>query len=584
MSAFGGGAEPRPSAESVATMDFDNFIATFGETIVDLDKIRPCCSIYFTEDDLDSAITFEPELITTKTLNLCLRSILGEEINEERVLSNPICQIMCLTALFGNYYREILTTPDRNALWESIRNDVFPNEWVAHSTMHSGMGEILSDSKTEYSSTIKFVTTAMPSHTSYYFDELNIVDPQKWLGTDLKNYLSELSNRYLDLLKKMINEQKTKFETTNADEHKETIKSIFKIHESGSSYVLHQHDTIHLFETFMTGEEDGGPTKKNSTIFAGIFKESEEFRTFFKKYLIIKLSNAKTDSETKYYSEINKSIDTPDLNKLIIDIQKKKSETSTYAFAFFKSSDNLNFLQTPVFELLVALANKRGDYHALMMLSSLQFCNPELTRNRFVNELMRRDYDRDEFRLGPLIAMFGRLAKNVIVYDNGCKSCPASATHISNEFGSVPGFKVGSSQEASTQDATDYANRLSTAAGGGSIHTTTEDAEIDQLAYQIQKNYSELATFNQLTTRVALPIPKHNDVLQMFGYNQHMTHNQKQEIIKNMYSMLQEMEYIAEGKQEFYQMFGGKSKTKRKRSNKTKRRRQQKKSTRKKRR
>ena len=120
------------------------------------------------------------------------------------------------------------------------------------------------------------------------------------------------------------------------------------------------------------------------------------------------------------------------------------------------------------------------------------------------------------------------------------------------------------------------------AGGGGS--SADFDNDINQLAYQIQKNYSELATFNQLTTRVALPIPTHNAVLQMFGYNQHMTHDQKQEIIKNMYSMLQEMEYIAESKKEFYQMFGGKSKTKRKRSNKTKRRRPQKKSTRKKRR
>ena len=582
MSAFGGGAEPRPSAEFVATMDFDNFIATFGETIVDLDKIRPCCSIYFTEDDLDAAIrVFEIELITTKTLNLCLRSILGGEIHEERVLSDPKCKIVCLTALFGNYYREILTTPDRNALWESVKHDFLPNEWVVHSTMHSGMGEITSHREQKYSSTIKFVTTAYATHSSYYFNELNIVDPQKWLGNNLDKYLSELSIRYFKLMGDMMIDEKNKFVKTNADEHKETIKSIFKIHRLRESYNLHSRDTIHLFETFMTGEENGGSTKKNSTIFALILKASEELRTFFKKYLIIKLSNA-TDSEIEYYRKNFESIDAPDMNELIIDIQKKKSETSTYAFACFKSSDNPNFLQTPVFELLVALAQKDRNDNALMMLSSLQFCNPEITRDTFINRLMRREYARDEFRLGPLIALFDSLAENMVVYDNGCKSCPASATHISEAFDK--GI-VGSSQDEYTQDALKYVDSLSTAAGGGgSIQTTTEDAEIDQLAYQIEKNYSELATFNKLTTGVALPIPTHNAVLQSFGYTEDIDLDQKQEIIKNMYSMLQEIEYIAEGKKEFYQMFGGKSKTKRKRSNKTKRRRRQKKSTRKKRR
>ena len=458
MSASGGGAE------SVATMDFNNFIATFGEKLVDPDKIRPCCSIYFTEDDLDAAIrVFEIELLTTKTLNLCLRSILGGEIHEERVLSNPKCQIMCLTALFGNHYMEMLTTPNRNALWESIKHDLLPNDWIMHSTMHSGMGEITSHREQKYSSTIKLVTTAEATHSSYYFNELNVVDPQKWLGKHLEDYLNELSRRYLNSIKETMIKEKNKYETTKEDDHKNTIKSLFKIHKLGRSYRLHSRDKIHLFETFMTGEENGGGiTGHNSTIISLIPKASEELRTFLKKYFTIKLSNSR-DREIEYYRKIYESIDTPDMNELIIDIQKKKGSDSTYAFACFKSSDAPDFLQTPMFELLVAIAERDKKDDALMMLCSLQFCNPELTRYKFVNALMRREYERDEFRLGPLIAMFDSLAENMVVYDNGCKSCPVSATHVTAEF---EGIEVGSSQDALTQDVMDYANKLHKEFGG----------------------------------------------------------------------------------------------------------------------
>ena len=582
MSAFGGGAEQTSSAESVATMDFDNFIATFGETIVDLDKIKPCCSIYFTENDLDSAIrVFNNESITKNPLlNLCLESILRGEIHEDRVLSDPICQIMCLTALFGNHYRDILTTPDRNALWESVKRDLLPNEWVMHSTMHSGMGEITSNKEQQYSSTIKFVTTAYATHTSYYFNELNIVDPQKWLDKNLDKYLSELSDRYLNLLEEMMKTEETKFKTTKKDEHKETIKSIFKIHKLRESYNLHSPKKIPFFETFTVGEEEGGETNHNSTEFELILKASEEYRTFLKKYLIIKLSNA-TDSEIEYYSEILKLIDTVDLNGLIIDIQTQKGKNPTYAFACFKSSDNPKFLQTPVFELLVALAQEDRNDNALMMLSSLQFCNPELTRDRFVNRLMRREYARDEFRLGPLIALFDSLAEDMVVYDNGCKSCPVSATHISKEFDK--GI-VGSSQDVLTQDALEYAESLS-GAGGGS-NQSNEDAEIEQLAYEIHKKYDELSTLNQLfnSNNILLSTPELYVILDKIGYKKNMTVVQKQKIITIMHSKLQKIKEMTSGKKKFSKMFGGKSKTKHKRTNKTKRRRPQKKSTRKKRR
>jgi hypothetical protein len=116
-----------------------------------------------------------------------------------------------------------------------------------------------------------------------------------------------------------------------------------------------------------------------------------------------------------------------------------------------------------MFELLVALAQRDRNENALMMLSSLQFCNPELTRYKFVNALMRREYERDEFRLGPLIALFNSLAEDMVVYDNGCKTCPASATHVSAEF---EGIEVGSSQDALTQDVMDYANKLHKEFGG----------------------------------------------------------------------------------------------------------------------
>jgi hypothetical protein len=462
MSASGGGGSII-LAEFAAIMNFDEFIATFGETLVDTNKIRPCCGVYFTEDDLDAAIrVFEIELITTKTLNLCLISILGGEIKEERVLSNPKCQIMCLTALFGNYYMEILTTDDRSALWESIKHDLLPNDWIMHSTMHSGMGEITSHREQKYSSTIKLVTTAYATHSSYYFDELNIVDPQKWLDKKLDKYLSELSGKYLNSIKETMIKEKNKYETTKEDEHKETIKSLFKIHKLGESYISHSSDKIHLFETFMTGEENGGITGHNSTIISLIPKAGEDLRTFFKKYFAIKLSN-RGDREIEYYRQISGLIDIVELNGLIIDIQKQKGHNSTYVFACFKSSDAFNFLQTPMFELLVALAQRDRNENALMMLSSLQFCNPELTRYKFVNALMRREYERDEFRLGPLIALFNSLAEDMVVYDNGCKTCPASATHVSAEF---EGIEVGSSQDALTQDVMDYANKLHKEFGG----------------------------------------------------------------------------------------------------------------------
>jgi hypothetical protein len=462
MSASGGGGSII-LAEFVATMNFDEFIATFGEKLVDTNKIRPCCGIYFTEDDLDAAIrVFEIELITTKTLNLCLRSILGGEIREERVLSNPKCQIMCLTALFGNHYMEILTTDDRSALWESSKHDLLPNDWIMHSTMHSGMGEITSHREQKYSSTIKLVTTAHATHSSYYFDELNIVDPQKWLDKKLDKYLSELSGKYLNSIKETMIKEKNKYETTKEDEHKETIKSLFKIHKLGESYISHSSDKIHLFETFMTGEENGGETRHNSTIISLIPKAGEDLRTFFKKYFAIKLSNS-GDREIEYYRQISGLIDTVELNGLIIDIQKQKGHNSTYAFACFKSSDAFNYLQTPMFELLVALAQRDRNEDALIMLSSLQFCNAELTRDRFVNRLMRREYERDEFRLGPLIALFNSLAEDMVVYDNGCKTCPASATHISKAFETG---EIGSSQDQFTQPVMDYVNQLPDSLGG----------------------------------------------------------------------------------------------------------------------
>ena len=77
------------------------------------------------------------------------------------------------------------------------------------------------------------------------------------------------------------------------------------------------------------------------------------------------------------------------------------------------------------------------------------------------------------------------------------------------------------------------------------------DNQIQQLAYKIEKKYSELSTFNQLSTGIALPIPTHNDVLQSFGYTEDIDPYQKQEIIENMHLKLQE-----------FQIFGGKSKTK----------------------
>jgi hypothetical protein len=440
--------------------------------------------------------------------------------------------------------------------------------------MHSGMGEITSHKEQQYSSKIKLVTTAYATHTSYYFDELNIVDPQKWLDKNLDKYLSELSDRYLNLLEAMMKTEETKFKTTNKDEHKETIKSIFKIHKLRESYNLHLSDKIHLFETFMSGEEYGGETQHNSTIFELILKASEEFKTFFKKYLIIKLLNAE-DSEIEYYRQIYELIDTVDLNELIINIQKQKGVNPTYAFACFKSSDNPDFLQTPMFELLVALAHRDRNENALMMLCTLQFCNPELTRNRFVNRLMRREYARDEFRLGPLIALFDSLAEDMVVYDNGCKTCPVSATHISKEFDKG---EIGSSQDASTQDAFKYVDSLSTAAGGGGSNQINEDAEIEQLAYQIQKKYSELLTLHQLLNRnnILLSTPELSVILKKIGYKQNMTVVQKQKIMTIMHSKLQEIEDMTSGKKKFSKMFGGKSKTKR--------RRQQKKSTRKKRR
>lgn len=462
MSASGGGGS-MILAEFVATMNFDEFIATFGEKLVDTNKIRPCCGVYFTEDDLDAAIrVFEIELITTKTLNLCLRSILGGEIREERVLSNPKCQIMCMTALFGNHYMEILTTPERSTLWESIKMDLLPNDWVIHSTMHSGMGEITSHREQKYSSTIKLVTTAQATHSSYFFYELNIVDPQKWLDKKLDKYLTELSRQYLNSIKETMIREKTKYEKTKDDEHKNHIKSLFKIHKLGESYVSHSPDKIHLFETFMLGEENGGGTRDNSTIISLIPKASDELRTFLKNYFTIKLSNPE-DREIEYYRQISGLIDTIDLNDWIINIQKQKGSNQAYAFACFKSSDAFNYLQTPVFELLVALAQRDRNENALMMLSSLQFCNPELTRYKFINLLMRREYARDEFRLGPLIALFDSVAEDMVVYDNGCKTCPATATHISEAFETG---EIGSSQDQFTQPVIDYVNQLSHSLGG----------------------------------------------------------------------------------------------------------------------
>jgi len=188
---------------------------------------------------------------------------------------------------------------------------------------------------------------------------------------------------------------------------------------------------------------------------------------------------------------------------------------------------------------------------------------------------MRREYARDEFRLGPLIALFDSLAEDMVVYDNGCKTCPVSATHISKEFDKG---EIGSSQDASTQDAFKYVDSLSTAAGGGGSNQINEDAEIEQLAYQIQKKYGELLTLHQLLNRnnILLSTPELSVILKKIGYKQNMTVVQKQKIMTIMHSKLQEIEDMTSGKKKFSKMFGGKSKTKR--------RRPQKKSTRKKRR
>ena len=205
-SASGGGAESS-FAESVANIkDAKEFIDTFGEYTVDPRHIIPCCSLYYREESLEMAKT-KTELLksenkddTNPTLNECLTKILDDEyLGPSSILHHPIAKMLCLTAVFGNHWKDILEIKARTDLWDSLNLEELPREWVVSINSHGSRINKITPGNFSYEHTSSFVSTACPGTSAFYIEKHSIIDPEIILNDELRDeHLIKQSDKYLD--------------------------------------------------------------------------------------------------------------------------------------------------------------------------------------------------------------------------------------------------------------------------------------------------------------------------------------------------------------------------------------------------
>jgi len=340
------------------------------------------------------------------------------------------------------------------------------------------------------------------------------------------------------------------------------------------------------FETFLYGDENGSTTGHNTTIVALIPRASLNLYNFLRQYFALKSFDA-TESELSYYHEmyagmprLEKYTDEPTflnaLNDWIIEVQSRKRGYIPYMFAFTKCSDAPEKLQTPMYELIVAQAIKKGDINSVMSLSALLFINSEKPSGRLINELLRETSQKDVLRFCPTMSLIGKNI-NFGIIDMGCKAAKFSAYEILIEYSQG---ELGSSLDAETQSVMDRANFL--------INSEAEQDMDSELSDSKQQKIAEITEITEIAKIVENVLTEENQT----GVNTDFIILEEQE---NDFATSKFQARTEEEKQ-FYesssagifeqhsQSRGGSKTRRQKKKHKTKRRRPQKKSTRKKRR
>lgn len=503
----GGGAGPevftRPqiTAEFVANMTEAEFVETFGKYTVDPQHVRPCCSLFYTEETLEGVIKdieffkLEPNG-RNPTLAECFTIILKEPDN---ILISPHSKIYCLTALLGNHYMDILATPARKNLWASL-TDPLPDEIVANLTTHSSMNKLKSNNcKLNLKN---YITTAYPTTSAFYYKTLDIQDPNSLLKvdeTETTEYTDLLSKEYFYFIRRDLLTYKRKYDNyktqlskaaiahasaesqeekkeiyndmigimINKNEALNALKSFIKILRNGKSYVPNKLENVGLFNSFINGDINGGSTGPNSTLVSIIPKASPQLYSFLEKYFREKRSDELSD-EFSYYKKMwslmpkpQSLINPPEkiiqsqpflekLNDWIKKVQAHKHEQNPYAFAFTKCSDAPEKLQSPMYELIVAQAFQKEDAESLMSLSALLFFNSENPRDRLINHLLRQNSTQDECVSCAILALMSKHSQPMSVMDTGCKASAKTAYEILEHYSQAI---IGSSQDEDTQHA-----------------------------------------------------------------------------------------------------------------------------------
>lgn len=495
----GGGAEVQLSfAESIANIkNAKEFIDTFGEYTVDPRHVIPCCSLYYREESLEMAkrktelLKLENKDNTNPTLNECLTKILDDEyVGPFSILRNPVAKILCLTAVFGNRWKDILEIKARTDLWELFDGVELPTEWVLYINSHGTRIDKMTPGNFSYEHTASFVSTACPGTSAFYHEENSIIDPEIILNDELRDEeFIKRSKIYLDGIGKDIETRLKKYDSlqlekleavekykknpnaanllefgkisSEIDKQKDNLKSLVKIfmqNKSHESYLK----LIQYFERFLTGDEGGGISGNNTTIVSLIPKESADGKLtkFLEKYFEVKLSEA-ADDETQYYREKLELLRKTPINDWIRLVQADKTVNPTYAFAF-NGSNKLNKLQTPMLELSIAIAHKKNSIGSCMCLSTFIFSNMESKENKFIDKLLSED-EHYKIRFGFVTSLLDNLSSRQVIFDNSCKG---GNSDVDEEYrAKFPKLDLNNSQDPDTQPIIETARKC-----GGVCH------------------------------------------------------------------------------------------------------------------
>ncbi len=486
MSAASGGGPEHSFAEYLKNMiskgtagNAERFIDKFGEHPVDPLHIIPCCSLYYTEETLELVKTETEKLKkddANPTLNECLDKIVDDEyVGPHVILKHPIAKMLCLTAVFGNHWKDILEIKDRTDLWDSLNLEELPREWVVSINSHGNRIDKLTPGNFTYNHTTSYVSTACPGSSAFYNEKHSIIDPEIILNDEVRDeHLIKRSDEYLDSIGESIEKRMKDYDDlqlqkidafkeynenptrenilkygeikSEIDDQKNNLKSLVKIFKQNKSHESYL-EQINYFERFLYGDEKGGKTGLNTTIVSLIPKESAELTNFLEKYFRIKLAE-EHDDETQYYTKISELLRITPINDWTRMIQEDKIANPTYAFAF-NGSKKLNKLQTPMIELAIAIAHKTNKIGFCMCLSSFIFSNMENAENTIIDRLLRSD-DSYRIRFGVVSLLLDNLTLQQVIFDNSCKGGHVDVRYKYQK--AFPDLDFGNSQDQNTQD------------------------------------------------------------------------------------------------------------------------------------